>query len=179
MRELSPRVFVSFREIFFYFNISAMSNFRFNKTAFLKSSTVVEERSARDLYDPKTVAPLATYVTEIVNNFDDVRMELGLNASGIGGVKLSANGRACLYCSFLNKGQRLSTKFVLSQGLTAKVVALLGDKDYYADFVPADGVPTASNQAWRDAASVLSTTFAGRFVEEDGTVRDTLSLFAK
>lgn len=156
-----------------------MTAFRFNKTAFLKDATVVQERSARDLYDPKSVAPLVTYVTEIVKTFDDVCMELGLNAQGTGGVHVSANGRACLYCSFTNKGKRMSVKFVLSQGLTAKVVALLGDKDYYADFTPSADVPTAGNQAWREAAPVLSSTFAGRFVEEDGTVRETLSLFAR
>ena len=158
---------------------SVMAAFRFNKTAFLKSATVVEEQSARSLYDPKSVAPLVTYVTEIVKTFDDVRMELGLNAKGTGGVKLSANGRACLYCSFLNKNKRMSTKFVLSKGLTSKVVALLGDKDFFADFTPTADVPTAGNQAWRASASVLSSTYAGRFVQEDGTVRDTLSLFAR
>ena len=156
-----------------------MSKFQFNPASFVAGSTTVEEQSARDLYDPKSVAPLLTYVTDIVNHFDDVRMELGLNAKGIGGVKLSANGRACLYCSFLYEGERKSRKFVLSKGLTDKVVALLGDKDFFADFVATAEVATAGEQAWRASATVLSTTYVGNFVEEDGTVRDTLSLFAK
>ena len=156
-----------------------MSKFRFNKTAFLKSATVVEEQSARSLYDEKSIAPLVTYVTEIVKEFGESRMELGLNAKGIGGVKLSENGRACLYCTFSNKGQRMSTKFVLSKGLTAKVVALLGDKDYFADFVPSEEVATAGEQAWRDSAPILQTALVGRYKEEDGTVRETLSLFAQ
>lgn len=156
-----------------------MSTFRFNKAAFLKNSTEVVEQSARQNYDPKSVAPLVTYVSRIVKNFENVSMELGLNAKGIGGVKLSANGRAVLYCTFTENGQRLQQKFILSKGLTEKVVALLGDKDYFADFVPTEGVPNAKNQAWRDAAPVLSTTFVGQWVEEDGTVRDSYSLFAQ
>lgn len=156
-----------------------MSKFRFNKTAFLELSKDVEEKSARHLYDEKTIAPLITYVKEIVEEFgDDVRMELGLNAKGIGGVKLSEDGRACLYCAYKYKGQPKSTMFVLSKGLTTKVVALLGDKDYFADFVPSEEVPTAGVQAWRDSAPILQTALVGRYKEEDGTVRKTFSLFA-
>ena len=157
-----------------------MSKFKLTKADFLKSATEVEQQSARDNYDEKSIAPLYTYVKETVRLFgDDVRVELGLNAKGIGGVKLSANGRACLYCLFTDKGKRMSRTYVLSKGLTAKVVALLGDKDYFADFVPSEGVPTAGYQAWLDTAPVLATAMVGKFVEEDGTVRETYSLFAQ